>query len=322
MGANTKIEWAHHTFNPVVGCTKISAACDHCYAEGWAKRTGQAELWNGERRRTSVANWKQPLKWANAAAWEGKRARVFCASLADVFDNQWEPEWRRDLFNLIWETRASLDWLLLTKRPQNLESMLTAAIGELELWPWPNVWLGTTVENQSEADRRIEHLLGIPARIHFLSCEPLLGELDLTRWLHPLTREHDGTGEPLIDWIIAGGESGPGARPMNPSWARSLRDQCDAAGVAFHFKQHGDWLVGECDRDGIITFADGSQAGGGSDGWDILIGGAEDHRGEPKKLWREFWATGTGQIAKRPGKVRAGRLLDGRTHDEFPQVTA
>lgn len=217
MGANSKIEWTDHTFNPWVGCTKVSPACDHCYAEGWAERTGQSRLWGGERRRTTAANWRQPIKWNRDASASSERRKVFCASLADVFDNQVPAEWRADLWSLVAAT-PRLNWLLLTKRPQNIAKMLPPD------WHngWPNVWLGTTVENKAEC-RRINHLRHIPAAVRFLSCEPLLEEI-----------EPDMTG---ISWVICGGESGPGARLMNPAWARSLRDQCAAAGVPFFMKQ-------------------------------------------------------------------------------------
>jgi protein gp37 len=234
VAENSKIEWTDHTFNPWVGCTKVSPACDHCYAEGWAKRTGQAGLWNGERRRTSAANWRLPYKWNNAAPLSGPRPRVFCASLADVFDNQAAPEWRRDLWWLIRET-PNLDWLLLTKRPQNIVKMLPDNWGE----GYPNVWLGTTVENQTEADRRIVALLEVPAVIHFLSCEPLLGPLDLNSvecgfgTIDALDHEI----APGIDWVIVGGESGPGARPFEERWAQQLKRQCEDALVPFFMKQ-------------------------------------------------------------------------------------
>lgn len=226
MGEQTAISWCDHTFNAWVGCTKVSAACDHCYAESWAKRTGQGGLWEGARRRTSEANWRLPLKWnRKAAELGGRRPRVFCSSLADVFDNQVPDIWRSDLWQLIEDT-PNLDWLLLTKRPQNVRKMI---------WPkWdeglpPNVWLGTTVENQVEAKRRIQHLIKAPARTLFLSCEPLLGEIELGAYLN------------VLDWVICGGESGGGARPMSIQWARKLRDDCKAAGVPFHFKQWGEW---------------------------------------------------------------------------------
>lgn len=231
MAANSKIEWTDHTFNPWVGCTKISPACDHCYAEGWAKRTGQSSLWTGDRRRTSEANWRQPYKWDRQAAQAGKRAKVFCASLADVFDNQVPHEWRGDLFEMI-DATPNLDWLLLTKRPQNIARLIAdcnackniANFARL----WPNVWLGTTVENQEEMARRVGHLLYVPAAIHFLSCEPLLQRIILPAkdsYWHSL------------DWVICGGESGPGARHMEPRWAELLRDECSDMGIAFFMKQ-------------------------------------------------------------------------------------
>lgn len=249
MGANTKISWAHHTFNPVVGCTKVSAACDFCYAEAWAKRSGHPELWQGQRRLTSRQVWRQPLIWNRAARAQGVRPRVFCASLADVFDNQWEPEWRSLLWGLIGEC-TNLDWLLLTKRPQNIPAMLPSSTIEAmigpRLWPWPHVWLGTTVENQEEADRRIPHLRAVSAARRFLSCEPLLGPLDLSFHL---------SGEPdiAVHWVIAGGESGPRRRPLDLGHVRSLRDQCASAGVAFHFKQIGGLHPdsGGCLLDGV-----------------------------------------------------------------------
>lgn len=263
MAANSKIEWCHHTFNPWVGCTKVSPACDHCYAESWAKRTGQAHLWAGDRRRTSASYWRQPLKWDRAAAATGQRPRVFCASLADVFDNQVPADWRIDLWVLIAQT-PHLDWLLLTKRPQNIGKMLPGScveqlVGRDLPWPWPHVWLGTTAENQNEADRRIPHLLATPAAVRFLSAEPLLGPIDLTRipHSHPAWPEdgdtctldaivggvYDSADYPVItcqaklDWVIVGGESGPHARPMHPQWARAIRDQCAAAEVPFFMKQ-------------------------------------------------------------------------------------
>lgn len=244
MAENSGIEWTNHTFSPWTGCTKVSPACDNCYAEVWAKRSGHVE-WgpHGSRRRTKPGTWAGPLKWNAEALDRGVRYRVFCASLADVFDNHKSilPEWRDDLWDLIART-PHLDWLLLTKRPQNIEKMLPDGYGA-PAWGngWPNVWLGTTVENQTEADRRIPHLLSVPAKVHFLSCEPLLGPVRIDSIpggksdgtaLHPLS------GTPRIGWVIAGGESGPHYRPSDLDWYRSLRDQCAAAGVPFLFKQH------------------------------------------------------------------------------------
>lgn len=261
MGADTGIEWCDATFNPWSGCTKVSPACDHCYAEAQAKRAPRTfGGWgpHAERKRTSESYWRQPLLWNKRAAKEGTRPRVFCASMADVFDNAVPEDWRADLWTLIGRT-PHLDWLLLTKRPQNIAKMLPITDSNAPgyrpwnmRWPWPNVWLGTTVENQAEADRRIPHLLAVPAAKRFLSCEPLLNAVDL-RYLQPgdppveidalhgthgVLRPHGGRNAKL-DWIIAGGESGPKARPSHPESFRSLRDQCQAAGVAFFMKQMG-----------------------------------------------------------------------------------
>lgn len=253
MGDATGIEWTDHTFNPWIGCTKVSAGCDHCYAETWDARgmSGGATRWgpHSPRTRTSAANWRKPLTWDKAAKADGVRRRVFCASLADVFDNH--PSitsgWHGDLWALI-DATPNLDWQLLTKRPQNIEKMLPETYG-LRPWGdgWSNVWLGTTAENQTEADRRIPHLLSIPAAVRFISAEPLLGPVDLRGIMrHCPTHDFDSgfcIGPCLdarkIDWVICGGESGPNARPMHPDWARSLRDQCAAAGTAFFMKQMG-----------------------------------------------------------------------------------
>ena len=246
MGKTT-IEWTDYSFNPWVGCTKVSAACDHCYAESWAKRAGSPELWQGERRRTTAANWRNPLKWNRQAADDGIRRRVFCASLADVFDNQVPLEWQSDLWALV-EHTPNLDWLLLTKRPQNIVKLLPGYW--LDNMP-ENVWLGTTCENQEEAERRIPHLLAVPARVLFLSCEPLLGKLDL--WQIPGAIYSSVTNrcvttpgiEPWecaevyspLGWAIGGGESGPKARDTDPDLFRDLRDQCRTYGIAYFHKQ-------------------------------------------------------------------------------------
>lgn len=223
MGADSKIEWTDHTFNPWVGCTKISPGCDHCYAEGWAKRSGLVK-WGGTRRRTSAAYWRQPLKWNAEAERVGTRPRVFCASLADVFDNDVPVEWRADLFRAIRSTPA-LSWLMLSKRIGNvLPSLKALGCDRLP----ENVWLGITVVNQEEADRDIPKLLGMPAVIRFLSCEPLLGPINLPK---PLLR--------LLDWVIVGGESGPGARPFALGWGEDIVRQCWAADVPVFVKQVG-----------------------------------------------------------------------------------
>jgi protein gp37 len=255
MAENSSIEWTDHTFNPWLGCAKVSAGCLHCYAETLMDtRYGRVE-WgvNGTRVRTSEANWRKPSQWNRQAEKEGRRYRVFCSSLADVFEDRPElAPWRRDLLALIAST-PHLDWLLLTKRPENVSRMIGEAIGRIDhadqthsarvwLMRHPNVWIGTSVEDQDAADTRIPHLLRIPAAVRFLSMEPLLGPVDLNR--HFWSRYDPGTCQDdrlpaLIDWVIVGGESGKGARPMQEEWVRDIKRQCDDAGVPFLFKQWG-----------------------------------------------------------------------------------
>jgi protein gp37 len=325
MGKDSKIAWTHHTLNPWVGCTKVSAGCKHCYAEVYDRRVrgvlglNKPRRWGpgAKRERTSPSNWKQPLKWNAAAKAAGERHRVFCASLADVFDEHESipPQWRVDLFDLIRRT-PHLDWLLLTKRPQNIRPLIEQAARLAEdlaprvpgealdatavmLREWmrfsttpSNIWLGTTVENKEQAKLRIPELLKVPAAVRFLSCEPLLERIDLREWIahtpvvaaghcmrcgqvsgahihnQPLFR----VGSSSLDWVIVGGESGAGARPFNNAWARELRDQCAAAGVACFVKQLGAvprddssdiWLVNPAHPDGKerVLFLDDSKGG-------------------------------------------------------------
>lgn len=298
MGQGTKISWAENTFNPWEGCERVSAACKNCYAarrDSWLHRGAH---WGpgSTRRRTSDANWRRPRRWNAALEGTGRRERVFCASLADVFEDRPELEaWRADLWELIRQT-PNPDWLVLTKRPENIARMLPDDWGD----GWPNVWLGTTVENQATADERIPHLLRVSARVRFLSCEPLLGPVDLTSMvreaydMNPLRGTSvdldDGTDGlcARVHWVIAGGESGPNARPSHPDWFRSLRDQCEDAGVAFHLKQHGEWAPDcRCGRSKPC---------------------ATTPRPEP----------GRSGVMFRCGKRAAGRELDGRTWDAVP----
>ena len=225
MGKFSKIEWTHHTFNPWWGCVKVSPACRHCYAETWAKRVG-SNVWGRKapRRFFSDKHWDEPIKWNKEAKLHSERHRVFCASMGDVFERRADlnPH-RARLWSLI-ENTPWLDWLLLTKRPQNIRTYM----------PWQNVpdniWLGITAETQRFFDERIDDLLAVKTKVHFLSCEPLLGFIDISK--------HIKYG---IDWVIAGGESGCNSRPMNPDWAKNLRDQCVQANIPFHFKQWGHW---------------------------------------------------------------------------------
>lgn len=254
MAENSKIQWTDHTFNPWIGCTKVSPGCDNCYAEAREDKRLHRVKWGAGQPRHRTKTWGEPVKWNAAAAAAGRRDRVFCASLADVFDNEVDGFWRLDLFRLIVNT-PHLDWLLLTKRIGNAAKMMqdvAEVIGAAMLdagdkyRPLPNVWLGATVVNQEEADRDIPKLLATPARVRFLSMEPLLGDVNLrlTR-LAPLwagdgpaatCRSSDRRG---LHWVIVGGESGPNARPFAVEWARSIVRQCSAAGVPAFVKQLG-----------------------------------------------------------------------------------
>nr|WP_047169428.1 phage Gp37/Gp68 family protein [Sphingomonas sp. Y57] len=297
MAENTKIEWAHHTFNPWIGCMKVGPGCDHCYAETLATaRLGVAWGPGAPRRRTAESTWKQPLRWNARAAKLGVRYRVFCSSLADVFDNEVDPDWRSDLFELIDRT-PHLDWLLLTKRIGNAARMLHDD-WEREAFP-SNVWLGATIVNQAEADRDIPKLLATPAAKRFLSMEPLLGPVQIAEYMpNPLWNDIPSWQQPELDWVIVGGESGPGARPMHPDWARSLRHQCAVAGVPFLFKQWGEWFpYGHIDASGCINTVD---------------------KGERPGKWHR-WPIERGDLfSVNLGKKAAGRLLDGVQHDGVP----
>jgi len=348
MGANSAIEWTDHTFNPWIGCTKVSEACFHCYAETlMATRYGRVEWGPGKPRvRTSVANWRLPLRWNreeqgkmvdHAGFVSARRPRVFCASLADWLDDEVPLEWLADLLGLIRST-PHIDWLLLTKRPQLWrervsavaesgfpDSQARAGMHLAEDWfgggePPANVWVGTTVENQRRADERIPELLKIPARVRFLSCEPLLGSIDLThvtifQFAHDYDRvnalrghethcspgfrglrmECGASKEPRIHWVICGGESGPGARPMHPNWARQIRAQCEEASVPFLFKQWGEWTPA-------------TQVG---DRVEIMSA-------HPVPKSPEWFTCPTGELLARVGKHAAGRLLDGVEHNATP----
>ena len=214
MGENSAISWTDHTQNFWVGCTKISPACDHCYAESWAKRAGSPDLWNGSRRRTKT--WGDPLKWNRQATLTGYRPRVFCSSLADFFDNEVDPQWRIDAWGVIRRT-TNLRWMLLTKRIGNATKMAPAD------WPMPHVGLMATLVTQEEWDRDYPKLERMPAAWHGVSIEPMLGPIDI-RDARP-------------DWIITGGESGAGFRNTPIEWVRLMRDQCFSNGIAFHHKQ-------------------------------------------------------------------------------------
>jgi len=213
MGENSKIEWCDHTFNPWVGCSKVSTGCKNCYAENMMdKRFGRVQ-WgvSGTRSRTSAANWEKPLSWNRKAKEEGTRPRVFCGSLCDIFEDRPElVEWRRDLLSLIVDT-PNLDWLLLTKRPENVNRMINEVCGLVERSQWfgewlninKHIWIGTSVENQETADKRIPELLKIPAAVRFLSAEPMLGPVVLARV--PMTLSQVTDLQPGQDIVLPGG---------------------------------------------------------------------------------------------------------------------
>lgn len=238
MGQDSKIAWTDHTFNPWWGCTPASTGCAHCYAAAFAKRTGQDCFGASPRRFFGEKHWAEPLKWAKAARKAGVRAKVFCASMADVFeDAPGLDEQRARLFDLIQRT-PELDWLLLTKRADRMVQWFGGASGAgLEAPPIRNLWLGVTVENQEAAEERIPLLLQAPAAVRFLSCEPLVGEVDIA---YVAFNGADSFGSmPGIDWVIVGGESGANARAFYLEWARSIVGQCRRAGVPVFVKQLG-----------------------------------------------------------------------------------
>ncbi len=256
MGENTAISWTDHTFNPWWGCVKISPACTNCYAAAFDHRLN-GDHWGpkSDRKFFGDKHWSEPLKWNRAAEKTGIRSRVFCASMADVAEDRPDlVEPRARLFKLIQQT-PWLDWLLLTKRPENLPKMLPWCMDGTH-HAWKNVWIGTTVENQEYAELRIPLLLAAPATVHFLSMEPLLGPVDLAA-ASPNARSYAED----LDWVIVGCESGKGARRSEPQWYRSLRDQCETARVPFFLKQAVAMLTLNR-RDEPITFGAGSKGKG------------------------------------------------------------
>lgn len=306
MSEHTEISWTDHTWSPVWGCTEVSKAetggggCDNCYARTLAHRFGVG--WNGEpMREFGEHHWNEPVRWNKRAAANGTQPRVF-PSMCDPFDKNWPAGIRARFFRLIRNT-PHLTWLLLTKRIGVVHQMIGETLIEiaeaeggrptalLPTWPWPNVWIGATVVNQNEYDRDIGKLLRTPARVLFLSIEPMLGPIDM-RMGGASMPDYSGH-RPLqrIDLVIDGGESGPHARPAHPDWFRSLRDQCAAAGVAYHHKQNGEFAPGAnfdaipsgtyCDFDGTLKTDD-------------------------ERVWKV-------------GKKAAGCLLDGVEHKAFPR---
>ena len=346
MSATSKIEWTDATWNVVTGCEKVSPGCDRCYAETFAERwrgTPGHHFENGFDITLRPERLDLPLKWR-------KPKRVFVNSMSDLFHKDIPDSYIAQVFATMARTPQHT-YQILTKRHGRMRSLvgdlfdggqrlLEAAPDEETalalydtIWPLPNVWLGVSVEDQKRANLRIPALIATAAAVRFLSCEPLLGPVDLTAWMPaghaswrcqgpdclrfytgPLqqhcpdcgregywTGSHTGNGRPNgqpIGWVIAGGESGHGARPMSPDWARVLRDQCQAAGVPYLFKQWGEYQP-----------TDWKVIGRPSDRRNVLVGDPIDDLGHRWEM-------------RRVGKGKAGRELDGRTWDEFPKAVA
>jgi len=311
---NSKIEWTHHTYNPWWGCVKVSPGCEHCYAESFSKRTGH-NIWGPAktttRRTFGDRHWNEPIKWNAQAKATGERQRVFCASMADVFeDHPAVVDERRRLLDLIVNT-PWLTWLLLTKRPENVNDMIEQATGFSDSDMWfhavgDRVWVGTSVEDQQRADERIPHLMQVPAKVRFLSCEPLLGPVDLAHvgtedwdvlagWKAKASNERGWANTPLIHWVIVGGESGHSARIMHPDWAKAIRDHCERTETAFHFKQWGEYIARfQLTQTELANLPDTVYA-------------------NAKPI--------DGDQVYRVGKHAAGRLLDGREWNEYPATS-
>jgi protein gp37 len=264
VGKDSAISWTTHTYNPWWGCVEVSPACDNCYARELAVNRWGHKVWGKDapRRFFGDKHWNEPLKWDKEAAKAGERHRVFCASMADVFEDRRDLDMERLRLYALIEKTPNLDWMLLTKREKAIRKLLPTA------WirnPRPNVWLGVTAENQRRADERIPALLDVPAVVHWISAEPLLGPINFEPWIkgyhHPVTHDRldapDGaqvageirSGDEWhrlkgIDWVIVGGESGDHPRRMDPAWANDIRRQCEGK-AAYHFKQKGRILAAE-----------------------------------------------------------------------------
>lgn len=281
--ATTKIEWADKVWNPVTGCTKVSEGCRNCYAELMASR-----FWK-DRKFTEVRihpeRLGQPLDW-------GKPARVFVNSMSDLFHPDIPFEFIDEVFHIM-RVADQHKYMILTKRPEIMLKFVAWQKKNSVRFDWKtahkNIWLGVSVEDQKTADQRIPLLLETPAAVRFVSCEPLLGEVDLKGWIYKNGMWVNGQNR--IDWIIVGGESGKNARPMHPGWVRSIQDQCENAGVPFFFKQWGEWLpnvYGDMSIPANTNFD------------------------------KKHFLFSDGLAVCRVGKKNAGRLLDGREWNEFP----
>ena len=311
--ADTSIEWATHVWNPTTGCDRVSAGCDHCYALTMAKRLkgmGSAKYQRDGDLKTSgpgfgvTEHWdtlNEPFGWR-------KPRRVFVNSMSDLFHEEVSENFIAQVFAAM-ATTPKHTYMILTKRHARMRALLrkwTPVTGvppwtHTGPWPLPNVWLGVSAEDQKWADIRIPALLETPAVVRFISAEPLLGPVILRDdWIGADPYRRD---EPSLSWVIAGGESGPGARPMHPKWVKDLRDQCQQAGIAYHFKQWGEWRpqprYSTDDRHHLVM-VNGMDRGTPWTGWGLDQPDAE--------------------VMERVGKKAAGRELDGREWNEFPDT--
>jgi len=333
MSTNSKIEWTNVTWNPVVGCTRVSAGCDNCYAvrvshrlesmdqkayAGLTRVNGKGQRHFNGTVRTLPERLNEPLTWR-------KPRMIFVNSMSDLFHESVPFEFIGDVYFTMSRCQQHT-FQVLTKRPERRREFFAwYKTAGLPTGLWDNVWEGISAEDQQTLDKRLPHLLATRAAVRFLSLEPLLGPIDLTRCDHRAgefidvlhgqrTNHGDATYEdcPTIDWVIVGGESGPKARPMNPEWARSIRDQCVAASVPFFFKQWGEWAP---------TDSDDSRF----DGKDCVQVAEEDGEVGPLNVRygpvvrSKDGSTKNASPMSRMGKKAAGRLLDGRTWDEMPQ---
>lgn len=311
----TGIEWTDATWNPIRGCSKVSAGCKFCYAEtmaarfSWEPKPGNHDeakeskpgpyfgviengKWNGKIT-FHEDKLDQPLRWK-------KPRKIFVNSMSDLFHENVRGEWLDKIFGVMEQMAPQHIYQILTKRPERMRDFMMSHYPEPhnKQWPPPNIWLGVSVENQEAADERIPILLQTPAVIRWISAEPLLGPINLKGTL--ANHEWDNGVPGGLNWVVVGGESGPGSRPMHPDWALGLRDQCEAAGVPYLFKQWGDWGH-HSSGDHCIVRPD--------DGLFVTM------KTEPRQF--DLFGNHSGHL-RRCGKKKAGRELDGKLHDGYP----
>ncbi|QNM94930.1 DUF5131 family protein [Chitinimonas koreensis] len=321
MADRTGIEWTNATWNPVTGCTKVSQGCKHCYAKHqiWPRLSAMPNtVYHGrefEQVECHLERLAQPLRWA-------KPRRIFVNSMSDLFHEAVPDDFIIDVFETMAHAQQHT-FQVLTKRPARMAYLLGLQSWDVQMeirdrlkytpaadtlqWPLPNVWLGVSVEDQATADERIPLLLQAPAAVRWISAEPLLGPVTIFDLDGPVDVA-EGMASP-IHWVVAGGESGPGARPMSIRWARDLRDQCAAASVPFLFKQWGEWAparVRPSETSGQFAFGDYEHQ--------------PDRFVLTDRYPRAFTSFGARAIVERVGKKTAGRLLDGHLHDAYPEV--